>query len=85
LALLPAVEYDGDEVILSMPIGRKIVHQRFAGRFEVSGKASGTSQQVIPIDDQMRRHTSGYRGHEQTVNPNSAWPTGVILDKAADI
>jgi hypothetical protein len=51
----------------------------------VSGKASGTNQHVIPIDDQMRRHTSRYRAHEQTVNPNSTEPTGVILDKAADI
>jgi hypothetical protein len=34
-------------------------------------KASGTSQQVIPIDDQMRRHPSRYRGRKQTVNANN--------------
>ena len=68
---LPAVEYDGDEVILSMPIGRQIPHQHFASRFKGAGEVSGTGQHIIPIDDQMRRHTSRYRGHEPTVNLNN--------------
>ena len=85
LALLPAVKYDGDSMVLPMPIGGQIMQQYLAGRFKASRKGSGTSQHVIPIDDQMRRHISRYRGREPTVNPNSAWLTGVILDKAADI
>ena len=70
LPLLPAVEHDGDEVILSMSIGSQISHQHFAGRLKGAGKVSGTGQHIIPIDDQMRRHTSRYRGHDPTVNPN---------------
>ena len=85
LALLPAVKYDGDSMVLPMPIGGQIMQQNLAGRLKASGKGSGTSQHVIPIDDQMRRHISRYRGREPTVNPNSAWLTGVILDKATDI
>ena len=85
LALLPAVEYDGDGMVLPMPIGGQLMQQRVAGRFQVSGKTSDTSQHIIPIDDQMRRHPSRYRGSKPTVNPNSAQPTRVILDKATDI
>jgi len=85
LALLPAVKHDGDRMVFPMPIGGQIMQQHLAGRFKASGKGSGTSQHVIPIDDQMRWHISRYRGREPTVNPNSAWRTGVILDKAADI
>ena len=85
LALLPAVKYDGNRMVLPMPIGGQLVQQHLAGRFKASRKGSGTSQHVIPIDDQMSRHLSRYRGREPTVNPNSAWLTGVILDKATDI
>ncbi len=85
LALLPAVKYDGDGMILPMPIGGQLMQQHLAGRFKASGKGSGSSQHVIPIDDQMRRHISRYRGREPTVNPNSASLTSVNLDKAVDI
>lgn len=85
LALLPAVKYDGDGMVLPMPIGGQLTQQHLAGRFKASGKGSGSSQHVIPIEDQMCRHISRYRGREPTVNPNSASLTSVILDKAVDI
>lgn len=69
VSLLPAVEHNGDEMILSKPISRQILHEHFAGRFKVGGKPSSTGQYIIPIDDHMRRHPSRYRDHEQTVNP----------------
>lgn len=66
-AMLPAVEHDSDRVMRSMPIGGQIMQQLFSVGFNVSPACSAHSQQVIPIDDHMRRHSRRYREALDTV------------------
>ena len=74
-AMLPAIEHNSDGVVFSMPINGQIMQQHFTSGFRASQGYAATSENVIPIDDQMRRHPRRYREVVRTVN------TGIGLRK----
>ena len=85
LPLLPPIKYDGNVMVFAVSVTRQVTQQLLASGFKVSGKRSPARQKVIPINNQVRRHTSRYHSPQPTVTVDLVDPTRVVLDKATDI